>query len=55
MTRGDIEAQILKNYIKNNDYINTDELKKLVMAMETPEAPRIETRPYNQSEEVETR
>ena len=55
MTRGDVEAQILKNYIKNNTYINTDELKRLVEAMETPQEPKVETRPYNQFEEVETR
>lgn len=52
MTRGDIEAQILKNLIMSNDYVSQDELKKLVKAMEEAE---IETRPKFVSEEVETR
>ena len=54
MTRGDIEAQILKNLIMG-DYVTQDDLKKVVKAMEQPEQPRIESRPYNQHEEVETR
>lgn len=52
MTRGEIEAQILKNLIMNGEYVSQEELKKVVKAMEQP---RIETRPYNPSEEVEKR
>ena len=53
MTRGDIEAQILKNLIMNEEYLSQEELKKVVRAMETPEPPKF--KPYNQHEEVETR
>lgn len=55
MTRGDIEAQILKNLIMSDSYVSQEELKKVVMAMEQPLPPKIEQRPYNQFEEVETR
>ena len=51
MTRGDIEAQILKNLIMSGDYVSQEELKKIVKAMEQAE---IETRPRI-SQEVETR
>lgn len=52
MTRGDIEAQILKNIIMSGDYVSQEELKKIVKAMEQAE---IETRPRIVSQEVETR
>ena len=52
MTRGDIEAQILKNLIMNGDYVSQEELKKIVKAMEEAE---IQTRPQVISQEVETR
>lgn len=52
MTRGDIEAQILKNLIMSNEFVSQEELKKVVNAMEQAE---IETRPQFVSQNVETR
>lgn len=52
MTRGDIEAQILKNLIMSGQFVSQEELKKVVEAMEQAE---IQTRPKFVSEEVETR
>lgn len=52
MTRGDIEAQILKNLIMGSNYVSQDELKKVVEAMEQAE---IQSRPKFKSEEIETR
>ena len=52
MTRGDIEAEILKNLIMSEEFVSQDELKKVVKAMEKTE---IETRPRFVSQEVETR
>lgn len=52
MTRGDIEAQILKNLIMSEEFVSQEELKKIVNAMEKAE---IETRPKITSQNVETR
>ena len=52
MTRGEIEAQILKNLIMSGQFVSQEELKKVVEAMQQAE---IQTRPQFISQEVETR